>query len=159
MDPILLAVWIYLAALMGLNLLDWFTTMVLMVHFRDLGPEERVMPLWKATRPGRWLRRRRGFRWIKPPEVGPCYWYDHELNPWFRWGLKRVGVHMLSVGKLVPLLVITWAVVKAISYAPSGGYLTLLVALMFLTFVYVWVVINNTLVILRCLSAQTVDEH
>lgn len=159
MDPFSLTLWLYFAMLVALNLLDWFTTMILLIHFKGKKPIKCPMPLWKGTRFGKWLRRRRWWKdHIKPPVIDWCHWYDHELNPPFKYGLKYLGVHVLTVGKLLPFIAITYNLTQVIDYLSPRMWFLMMATFLGMICLYMYVVCHNSVVLLKCLNAPPAKD-
>ena len=152
MDVVQSAVLVFFGILIVLNTIDWVTTHLLLDYFRSKGPIQAPLPLWRITRPGKWLMRRRGFRWIKPAKMGTCHWYDHELNPLFRWGCKKGGLMVLGFGKLLPFILIANNTYTAVVFFPASALLYLSLLFYGLCMLYVFVVINNMNVIRKVMK-------
>ena len=133
-------VWSLFLVLLAFNVLDWATTYVALRYCKWMGPVWGQKPLWKATRPGQWLMRRRVFRWIKPPIYSNVYWYDHELNPLARGLCKKVGLHGLTVLKVIPLTLVTLDLMLITAAGYPFGWMILVTfgALNVLYFHVVW---------------------
>ncbi len=152
MDMLSVTIWLYFAVFVGLNLLDWFSTLLIMVHFRGQHAVRVMLPFWKKTKFGAWCVRR---GWVSPLKMGTCRWYDHELNPIVRLGFKYLGIHALSVKKLVMVLLVFKTLITVVGHIPFAAWLTLFCVLFALICMSILVVVNNTMVILKCLRAPS----
>lgn len=145
-------IWLYFAVFIGLNLLDWFTTVVVLMHFRRLPPVRVPMPFWKKTRFGRWCVRR---GWVAPLKMGMCHWYDHEMNPVIRVGLKRLGMNTIAIMKIIMGLLIFRSLLIMVGNIPLVTWFALFSMLFGLICLAIFVVVNNTMVIMKCLRVPS----
>jgi hypothetical protein len=126
--------WFWFLILCALNVLDWSTTYVFLMWCRSQGPDYGPMPIWKRTRPGKWLVRH-GL--AKQPEMRMAEWWEHELNPWVARGMKRWGL-----GFLLPMKVGALSLTAFALYL-SGGSDSIAHILAGLCILMTWVVTHN----------------
>jgi len=138
--------WLLYTILVVLNFLDYATTADLLSHVRT-HEEYNYAPLWKRTRFGKWCIRH---HLTGPPTMRKIEWWEHEINPFGQWLLRRFDVWGLAVVKGLALGPIAIMVATTPMPTLTAGVLLLLIDL------YLFVVSHNFAEVSKCRSAPPV---